>query len=251
MKRLAIFALVFLSALRFPQSGFAESPPESFLHPRPAAAFPFAFWKADAAGATPTPSASPSASPNTFVATYSSDGDTNGILTFAGKNFDAGGSWTNPHTAGYVVAVRSSDETGTATHIVNHAVENTHTSNVANSWIAIDLGSPRSAVLDKYSIRIRSGADPRAIRNWKLQGTNSTASNSISHLAAATWTDIDVRVADTTMANTGSTWVTYTITGTPGGYRWIRILQNGLNGGAVPDNYFTVSEIELYGTLSY
>jgi hypothetical protein len=189
------------------------------------------------------------ASPMTM--TYSSNGDENGVVYFIGTNFGTNAAFRNPHTAAWLTSVRSSNGAGTATDLVNRAAEITYSTNVANSWIAVDLGASHSMVPNKYSLQIQNAADPRAIRNWKLQGTNSAASDSVADLAAATWTDIDTRVADTTMANTAATWVTYTISGSPSGYRYFRILQNGLNGGGTPDNYLALCEWELYGTFTY
>lgn len=195
---------------------------------------------------TPSPSPTPPASPQTF--TYVSDGDANGIFYFIGRNLGTA-AWTNPDTAAYLVSVRSSDNGGTANDLVNRAAENTYSLNAANSWIAVDLGAGRSAVVSDYSLRLRNVVDTRAMRNWKLQGTNTSASNSVADLDAATWTDIDTRVGDTTMAASSGSWGFYTVPGSPSGYRYLRILQNGVNG--LGDNYLTLCEWELYGVLSY
>jgi hypothetical protein len=223
-----------------------ESSPRTAL--APAAAFPFSYWKS-ASAPTPTPTATPD--PNPITRTYVSGGDTNGVFYFAGQNFSTAGTWTNPHTAGRVVIVRSSDGVGTATHIVDRASQDTYTTNAANSWISADLGSSRTLIVSKYWVKLRNVSDPRALRNWKLQGTNSSAGNSVAQLAAATWTDLDTHVSDTTIPNTSGANSVFTVSPTPSAYRWIRILQNGLNGGAGPDNYLALDEIELYGVFAY
>lgn len=187
-------------------------------------------------------------SPQTFV--YVSDGDTNGMLYFIGRNYGVA-AWVNPHTATFLQIIRNIDSVGSAPNIVDRIAQDTYTTNVANSWIVVDLKSGKSAIITHYSLRIRNVADPRAMRNWKLQGTNASASNSIADLNAATWTDIDTRVGDIVMANTAGAWGFYTVGGSPSGYRWLRILQNGLNGGSSPDNYLAVCEIELYGELTF
>lgn len=207
------------------------------------AAFPFSYWKS---GATPTP---PPTDPNPITRIYVSDGDANGVFYFAGQNFTTSGVWANPHTDGRVVVVRSSNDVGTATDVVDRTTNDSYTGNAVNSWVAIDLGVARSAVVTKYSLRNRSFAD-RAIRNWKLQGTNSAASNSVADLAAAAWTDLETRTGDVTMASVANQWATYTLGATPAAYRWLRILQTGVNAGG--DYYLTAAtEIEFYGTLSY
>lgn len=147
------------------------------------------------------------------------------------------------------MVVRSSDAAGTATDVVDRAINDSYTNDVPNSWVSIDLGSGRSAIIDKYSLRNRSVAD-RAIRNWKLQGSNDAASNSTTDLDAATWDDLDVHIADTTMASVANQWATFTLGSTPSAYRWLRIIQTGPNAGV--DNYLTAAtEIELYGDFAY
>ncbi len=180
------------------------------------------------------------------VFTYVSNGDANGVIYAIGTNFGAEG-FSNPHTTGRIVAVRSSNGLGTAADLTDRATNDTFSNDVANSWIAVDLGVTRTLVLTKYTLRNRTTAD-RAIRNWKMQGTNTSASNSVADIEAATWTDIDTRINDTSMAATADQFATYTVTGTPAAYRYLRFLQNGTNSGA--DNYLTMAEIEFYGTLT-
>lgn len=247
------------------------------------ATFPFSFWKNSAsptptatatatatptatatatstptatatATATPTPTATatatatatPTATP--AVLTYVSDGDANGVCYFIGTNFGAS-SWTNPFTAGRITVVRSSDGAGSATDLVDHAANfNSASDNEVGAWFAIDLGNAsRSLVVNKYSLQNRT-ATGEYIRNWKLQGSNNPGSNSISDLAAATWTDLDVHTADATI-NAGDAWGTFTLGSTPAAYRWFRIVQTGVN--STGDNYLTIAEIEFYGTLNY
>lgn len=194
---------------------------------------------------TLTPGSAGSSTPYTL--TFASVGDTNGALYLLGTNFGAV-AWTNPHTAGRAVVTRSSDGGGTsAVDIVDRTTSNTYSDNLANSWVAIDLGAGNTLVLNKYAIQARnSGAsDPRALRNWRMQGSNNAASNSIVDLAAATWTDIDVRLGDTTMANNDNEFVAYDGFSVPVAYRWIRILQDGVSSDG--DNFLAVAEMEFYG----
>jgi hypothetical protein len=103
---------------------------------------------------------------------------------------------------------------------------------------------PPTATISKYSLQNRGSN--RAIRTWKLQGSNDAVSNSVADLAAATWTTLDSRSGDTTMADAANAWGTYTPATLTGQYRWFRILQDGTN--AQGDNFLCVAEIELYGT---
>lgn len=189
-------------------------------------------------------------SPHTFV--YDSDGDANGVAYFLGTNLGAI-PWENPHTAGRCVCQASSLQAGTVTLFVDRAppdFSDSGTDNIANSWISIDLGSSRTLVPTDYTLRNRAFDGTRPVRNWKLQGSNDSAGNSVAQLAAATWADIDIRIADTTMAAVANEFATYASNqsnSTP--YRWLRIFQNGTNGNG--DNFLLISEFEFYGTFVF
>jgi hypothetical protein len=179
---------------------------------------------------------------------YVANGDPNGIFYYAGQNFDPVGTWTNPSTAGRTPIVRSSNDGTSDNLLVNRTADvDTKTGNIANSWIAMDMGGSRSAIISKYSMQLRG--TNRAIRSWKFQGSNNAASNSIADLAAATWTDLDTHSGDTSMSDSAFAWLTCTLSATPAAYRWFRILQTGTN--AQGDNYLALNEVELYGTLNY
>lgn len=194
--------------------------------------------------------APPVGSPQTF--TYASDGDTNGLFYFLGRNFNTI-PWENPHTAGRVVVQNSSILVGTLDFYVNRESSgDIITNNTPNSWVSVDVGSGQALVVNDYTLQNRgsNGADnSRAIRNWILQGSNDAASNSISDIAAATWVDIDTRVNDTTMATTSVSFGNYSGFSVPAAYRWFRIYQNGVN--AFGSDHLAISEIELYGVFTF
>lgn len=199
---------------------------------------------------TPTPSATPTppTSPHTFV--YVSDGDANGILYFIGTLFGTAG-FSNPNPT-FTDAVLSAVNSGQGSFYSDRSTANdVTTTNTNPAWFVIDLGSGRDLVVTTYSLQNRNHPSDnlRAIRNWKLQGSNNPASNSVVDLDAATWDDLDVRVSDTTMATTQYSWGTFTVSPTPAAYRWFRILQNG--GNASGDGFLCVGEIELYGNFSW
>jgi len=98
--------------------------------------------------------------------------DNGGVLYHIGTE---GGTsaWVNPHDAGRVVASWSGDNTGAAKNIVNgpgpeHFMKN-YTADVANSWVAVDLGATRSLVVEHYALR-HSKDNGHELRNWELQG---------------------------------------------------------------------------------
>ena len=197
--------------------------------------FPFALFKALSAS-----------SPRGL--TYSSDGDANGVLYYLGTNLGAD-TFSNPGTSprSQVVEVRDVDGAGTGVDLSDRGTAETFGGSSANGWAAVDLGAGRSMIVAKYSMRNRVSDGYRAMRNWKLQGSNDAVSNSVSDLAAATWADLDVRVADSSMTAVAGAWASYDVSGTPPAYRWLRILQNGLN--SYGDNLFFINEWEFYGTF--
>lgn len=186
----------------------------------------------------------------TTTKTFVSNGDTNGVLYFLGSDYGQG-TWSNPHTGTIITCVKSNTTggLGTADLTVNRVGNDSYTDNVANSWFVVDLGLGRTLIPNKYSLKSRnnSGGGTINIRNWKLQGSNNPASNSIAHLNAATWTDLDIRVADATIVGT-DVWGAFTVTGASA-YRWLRILQNGVNSAGT--NFLEMGEWEFYGDLNF
>lgn len=176
--------------------------------------------------------------------TFAFDGDTNGVCYAIGS---VTGVWSNPHTSGQLTVVTSALAGGTATHFVNRTSDlGVFTSNVANSFVGVDLGLGRTLVPNYYSMRARGDDGTNLPRNWKLQGTNSVSANTESGWNAATWTDIDTKTANTTI-NAAAAWGSFACTtATP--FRYLRILQNGTNSSGA--NFFCIAEVEFYGTLS-
>jgi hypothetical protein len=190
--------------------------------------------------------ASPSAYPTgTTTFTWVSNGDENGVIFFLGRRLNTQPFFENPH-AKHVYTVRSSDGAGTSADITDRQPNTTYSNSVANSWWAIDLGSGRTIKPAKYSLR--NYASTLYMRNWKLQGCNSVATNDVAGIAAATWVDLDSQVNNTTIV-AGSGWVTITMTPPVTGYRWLRVLCNGVDSGG--NNYCLLAEFEVYGAFTY
>lgn len=186
-------------------------------------------------------------SPQTF--TFVSNGDANGVCYFLGTNF-RGQSWQNPDTFGTVVVTRSSALVGADGDLVNRAVEYNTTDNSSGEWIAIDLGIGNLMVVSDYLLRNgNDGGSGLAIRNWTLQGSNDVASNDVTGINAATWDDLDVRTSDTSMGGAQGDWIHKILGSTPAGYRWLRILNTGVN--SVGQNYVQLCEFEFYGDFSF
>lgn len=188
-----------------------------------------------------------------YQARYVSNGDLNDMFYFIGTAYGAQ-AWTNP-TPVKISGLFSSTNAGSPTDLTNraYAVDDPGTGNTANSYMVFDLAGANSnnlrAQVLKYSLKNRASDGTRSPRNWKLQGTNSVATWDVTGVNAATWVDIDVRVADTTMPTTAGVWATYTVASTPAAYRYLRILQNGVN--AAGDNFLLINEMQFYGNLFY
>ena len=180
--------------------------------------------------------------------TFSSAGDTNGVFYFLGTQLGAS-TWGNPQTTAQIVAVRSTNGAGTVADIFDRTTNATYTDGGAlGDFIFVDLGANRSLVPNYYSLRNYNQAN-RELRTWKLQGTNSVAGTSVAQINAATWTDLDVRTNDTTMAG-ASAWANFTPNqANTTAFRYLRILQTGND--ALGQPYICVAEWEMYGTFNY
>ncbi len=186
--------------------------------------------------------------PRSRELTYSSDGDTNGVYYFIGTQFGAQ-TWANPYPT-YVNGLTNPSNGVTVGAFSDRITTGEFgTTNTANAYCAVDLGSGRTLQLLKYSVRNRNSDGTRAIRNFKLQGTNNVATWDATGVGAATWADLDVRTADTSMPTTGASWGTYTLATIPLYYRYLRLLQTGVN--ALGDNFLILTELEFYGRLRY
>jgi hypothetical protein len=172
--------------------------------------------------------------------TWVSNGDNNGLFYYLGSN---GSEWKNPSDTNIITAIVSSG--GFSPNLLfNRTLDLWYTSNSVNSWIAIDIGQ-RNFILNKYAIR-HDDETGYYLRNWKLQGSNNVNVNSVAGINAATWIDLDTRINDVTINSVGG-WGSFNVN-TSNVYRWLRLLQNGVNSSS--DNYLVMSEIELYGTLT-
>ena len=181
---------------------------------------------------------------------YSFAGDTNGYVYYIGSSIN-GGTFANPNSqVGGTLAFASSTYTGNTNEITNRtSTGEWHTFNSSNQWIALDLGTGRAFRPNTYTLQNGTASSAFAIRNWKLQGSNDVATNDITGGNAATWTDIDVRVNDTTMGTSNAAWATYTIASQPlTGYRWFRILCTGNNANGT--QHLVLGEFELYGNAA-
>lgn len=195
------------------------------------------------------PHALPPSSPQTF--TWVLNGDVNDLFYFLGRNYGTA-AWANPHTAGRAVVIRSSSLNGVNADIVDRVQQYNTTDNNANEWIVIHLGiGGNSFVLSDYSLRNgNDGAGSTlAIRNWKMRGSNDVATDDVTGVNAATWTDLDTRTSDTDMGPNQGDWIHKVLGAVPAGYEWIQLLNTGVNSSGL--QFLQICEIQLYGELTF
>lgn len=181
--------------------------------------------------------------PDGSALVYASNGDTNGLMYFLGT-VGLTTSWANPVISRGVAITAYTLQNGTVDWYVNRSADNLFTTDVPNSFFAIDLGAGRELVPSKYTLQKRNLGPSNDARSWKFQGTNTVASMSVANLQAATWVDLDVQTNNTTL-DADSSWVAINVSGVSTAYRYFRFIQTGLNSNS--GNYFTISEVELYG----
>jgi hypothetical protein len=172
--------------------------------------------------------------------TYASDGDTNGVLYFSGQNFNAGGTWTNPHTAGYItVAGVPVGGAGSPATLVDRAASNYSTGGsggAGNEWFLVDLGAGRSLLANKFSYRFRNDTTTFSPTGWTWEGSNDNSS----------WSTLATVTGQTPVA---SAWVSTTAAVQTTAYRYFRVKQTGNNNSG--SSHMSIGELELYGTFTY
>jgi hypothetical protein len=195
------------------------------------------------AGATPTPTATPSCGPTSNTFTYVSDGDTNGVLYFIGRNLGTT-TWTNPFPASGMSGNVITSPFGTAIKesfsgylagqtdpfgIADRAASHVHI-NATGHWVKYDFGPTGCLVVTKWNLQNRDNFDDGAT-NVICEGSNDNTS----------WTSLN---QNSSRSATRNVWAGGTVSDTTG-WRYVRIRK------VVDTDYFTIGEIELYGTLNY
>jgi hypothetical protein len=151
--------------------------------------------------------------------------------------------WVNPHTAGRVVASRSSDGfgLGTADRFVSGPDERpgpSYTDDIPNSWMQVDLGSTRALVVTHYALRSDAHGG-HELTSWQLQGAAGSE---------GPWTTLRQHDDDRSLAQQQYSVAAWAVEGVETAYRVFRTLQHGLNSHG--NNYLMRGGGELYGTLT-
>ena len=149
-------------------------------------------------------------------------------------------AWVNPHSAGRVVASRSSNGCGTAEDFVGGPgqahFKKSYTNAVANSWMAVDLGATRTLVVEHYALRHSKGTG-NELRHWELQGAPSLD---------GPWTTLRRHDGDLTIQRHATNVVAWPVEGVAA-FRAFRIQQHGANNDM--QHYLMCSGIEFWGVL--
>ena len=166
--------------------------------------------------------------------------------------------WVNPHTAGRVVASRSSHGYGTVARFVSGPDEQPEiscTGRYANSWMQVDLGSTRALVVTHYALRSDAHPNPPKLRSWQLQGAAggegpwTTLRQHDAVLFMTMSVDNTLRLDDDrSLAQQKRSVAAWAVEGVETAYRVFRILQHGVNSSGY--NELTCGGIELYGRLT-
>jgi hypothetical protein len=148
--------------------------------------------------------------------------------------------YVNPHTAGRVVASRSSSGGGSDAHFVAGPCPGLcWTKNFgSNSWMAVDLGVGRRLAVNHYALRHGFPGGAFALRNWELQGSED----------GEAWTTLRRHGHDGTMEAKGFFVAHWAVEGVTTPYRHFRVHQHGLNYSG--SFFLSCNGIELYGALS-
>jgi len=132
-----------------------------------------------------------------FEAPFDTKGVLHYIATDGGKR-----AYSNPHDAGLVVASMSSVLNDSSyskpmrfVQGASHDNQCNNTSNVAGSWMAVDLKRPLTAT--HYCLRSGKHAGQHRLRNWRLEGSNDGSS----------WSTLREHANDTSLTGTVSKYL--------------------------------------------
>lgn len=176
--------------------------------------------------------------------TYSSGGDTNGLIYYLGTNALTT-AFANPSNQSNLGVVVNGTGDGNLTGLTDRTGANWGR-NAIGSWCAFDLKAGKSMSVTTYVIRNRSVTTDMP-RNWVLEGTNTISTFDITGIDAATWTAIDTRTNDTSIISSLQ-YVAFTSNGSTSAYRYLRARNTGVSSSAQP--WFVIGEIEFYGVFN-
>jgi len=162
-----------------------------------------------------------------------SNGDSNGIIYAIGSN-NNNIPFSNPHSSGKIIAFMSTVASGNATNLTDRTLQANYTTNVANSWIKVDLRTQK-LIPNRYTFRHDANTGYYA-RSWRFEGSNDDN----------TWITINTQTNNTSI-NTAGAWASIPVSGSTA-YRYFRLTMTAANTSNT--NEFCCSEIELYGVLS-
>ncbi|KAK4803825.1 hypothetical protein SAY86_003642 [Trapa natans] len=174
---------------------------------------------------------------------YICDGDSNGVLYFAGTSYGEH-QWVNPVVAKRIVITASSpisrftdpkalaSRTYQGTSFAGPRIENGHNS----TWWMVDLGQDHQLMCNYYTLR--QDGSKAYIRYWKLQGS----------MDGKSWADLRVHENDQTMCKPRQ-FTSWSVTGSNAllPFRYFRVLLTGHTTDTSNPWNFCICFLELYG----
>ncbi|KAJ6336427.1 hypothetical protein OIU78_012928 [Salix suchowensis] len=174
---------------------------------------------------------------------YISDGDSNGVLYFAGTSYGKH-QWINPILTKRITITASSppsrytdpkalvSRTYQGTSFAGPRMEGGH----IHAWWMIDIGQDHQLMCNHYTLR--QDGSRAFIRSWNLQGS----------LDGKTWTNLRVHENDQTICKAGQ-FASWPITGPQAllPFRFFRIVLTGPTTDASNSHNLCICFLELYG----
>lgn len=121
----------------------------------------------------------------TQIFTYNTDFDKNGLIYYLGTKLGTLSNFTNPQKLGEIKVTMSSVRVGHKLYITSRIKKlNTWTESEENSSITINLGEYRSFELTKYTLRHGFNRSNDSLRNWVIEGCNTSSKTKVNHYNA-------------------------------------------------------------------
>lgn len=177
---------------------------------------------------------------STEVFEFVSNGDNNGAFYRIGTDFGAQ-AWANPQDNGLVVTSNNSPQFGSSlTNLTDRITNITNTvilPNTPGNWIKFDMGADRILIMTDWLFRTRQDDNASHPEQITVEGSNDDTN----------WFPVDFQ--DNIGFTAAGEWRLFTLGSPSTAYRYFRFTQTDVNSDN--NNFFTASEFEFYGTLTF
>lgn len=188
--------------------------------------------------------------------TFASGGDTNGVFRAMGMSAGGNFSFFPPISQRYISAFSSSttSDAGLENLIVRNVAP--WSSEVANTFILFNIAKSFDLRIGITKYAMKSGTSSTNLpRNWTLHGTDDVVNGNFQRIgedftaatnAAATWTLLDERINDTTIALANQYGI-FTPNRSQQLFRVIKLTVTGPASDGI--NHISLNELEFYGLM--